>query len=225
MFRKEEHALVLDYLPHGKAGEGKQEPTAQVMGDAYFTLLEVVLKPGIAVAPFERVYIGREVRDKVERIKLRLTYKDLTNVAQQEAELAIRKILQAHEQEFIGFLIRAGSINIRIHSLELLPGLGKKNLEAFLSEREKVPFKGYEDLNDRLPHLQKIEEIILHRVILELKAEEKYYLFVKIPPRDEEEGEFHREGGRGGFHHSGARDYPSGRDGYYGRRDYNDRRY
>ncbi|MFH1750225.1 MAG: DUF655 domain-containing protein [Candidatus Micrarchaeota archaeon] len=194
MFRKEDYALVLDFLPHGKAGEGKQEPTAQVIGDAYFTLLEVVLKPNIAVAPFERVYIGKDVRDKVERIKSRLVFKDLTNVAQQEAERAIVRILETHEEEFIGFLNRAGSINIRIHSLEHLPGVGKKNLEAFLAEREKVPFKNYEDINTRLPHLQKIEEIILHRVIQELKAEEKYYLFVKIPPREaDEEGNFGRE--------------------------------
>lgn len=217
MFRKEEHALVLDFLPHGKAGEGKQEPIAQVLGDAYFTLLEVVLKPTVTVVPFERVYIGKEMREKVERIKSRLVYKDLTNVAQQEAEKAIRKILEAHEQEFIGFLNRAGSINIRIHSLELLPGVGKKNLEAFLSERDKTPFKTYEDLNSRMPHLTRIEDIILHRVIQELKAEEKYYLFVKIPPREaDEEGHFGGE-----RHHYDRRGEGGGfdrrHDGYGGR--------
>ncbi|HLC47479.1 MAG TPA: DUF655 domain-containing protein [Candidatus Norongarragalinales archaeon] len=220
MFRKEEYGLVLDYLPHGKAGEGKQEPTAQVIGDAYFTLLEVVLKPNITVTPFERVYIGKSVRDKVERIKLRLVYKDLTNVAQQEAEKAIRKILGTHEQEFVGFLNRAGSINIRIHSLELLPGVGKKNLEVFLAERDKLPFKSYEDLNSRMPHITRIEDVILHRVILELKAEEKYYLFVKIPPREaDEEGHFGSE-----RHHFDRRREAGGfdrpREGYGGRNYY-----
>ncbi len=186
MFRKEEYAMVLDFLPHGKAGEGKQEPTAQVLGESYFTLLELVLKPNISVTPFEKVYIGKGLRDKVERIKSRLTYKDLTNVSQQEVEKAIRKILQTHEADYVSFLNRAGSINIRIHSLELLPGVGKKNLEAFLDEREKEPFKSFEDLNNRLPHLQQVEDIILQRIIQELKAEEKYYLFVKIPPREED---------------------------------------
>ncbi len=189
MFRKEEYALVLDFLPHGKALEGKQEPVAQVLGESFFTLLEVALKPNISVNIFDRVYIGKDVRDKVERIRSRLTYKDLTNVGQQEVEKTVRKILTSHEQEYVGFLNRAGSINIRIHSLELLPGVGNKNLESFISEREKTPFVSFEDINNRMPHLQQVEEIILHRIIQELKAEEKYYLFVKIPPKEEGEGE------------------------------------
>ncbi|MFH0971335.1 MAG: DUF655 domain-containing protein [Candidatus Micrarchaeota archaeon] len=220
MFRKEEHALVLDFLPHGKAGESKQEPTAQVLGESYFTLLEVVLKPNMAVAPFERVYIGKNVRDKVERIKARLIYKDLTNVGQREVENVIRKILELHETEFVGFLNRAGSINIRIHSLELLPGVGKKNLEVFIAEREKTPFQSFEDINSRMPHLQEIEEIILHRVIQELKAEEKYYLFVKIPPR--EEGEAAHEGHSHYGDHSHYGEHHSYTDTHSG---YSDRRY
>lgn len=218
MFRKEEYAMVLDFLPHGKAGEGKQEPTAQVVGESFFTLLEVVLKPNTTVSPFERVYIGKEVREKVERIKSRMIYKDLTNVAQREVEFAIRKILEAHEQDYVGFLNRAGSINIRIHSLELLPGVGKKNLEVFISEREKVPFKSFEDINSRMPHLQKIEEIVLHRIVQELKGEDKYYLFVKIPPREEgEEGD--REHNRGDRRY-GDRSYGDRNRSGYGERPY-----
>ncbi|MFH1443326.1 MAG: DUF655 domain-containing protein [Candidatus Micrarchaeota archaeon] len=224
MFRKEEYGLVLDYLPHGKAGEGKQEPTAQLLGESYFTLLEVVLKPGAVVAPFEKVYIGKNVRDKVERIKARLVYKDLTNVSQREVENVIRKILTDHEQDYVGFLNRAGSINIRIHSLELLPGVGKKNLEAFIAEREATPFTSFEDINNRMPHLQKIEEIVLHRIMLELKAEEKYYLFVKIPPREEgsegDESGHYRHGSygdRGGYNRGGYSDRPN-YGGYSNRR-------
>jgi putative nucleotide binding protein len=218
MFRKEEYALVVDFLPHGKAGEGKQEPIAQVLGESYFTLLEVVLKPNLVVAPFERVYIGKAVRDKVERIKARLTYKDLTNVGQQEIEKIIRKILESHEAEYVQFLNRAGSINIRIHSLELLPGVGKKNLEAFIAEREKEPFKTFEDINSRMPHLQKVEEIILHRIMQELKGEDKYYLFVKIPPREEgEEGD--RDHNRGERRY-GDRNYGDRSHSGYGDRPY-----
>ncbi len=189
MFKKEEHALVLDFLPTGKAGEARQEPTAQVLGEQYFTLLEVVAKPGVQLKAFDRVYIGMGERDKVERIKCRLIYPQLTNSAQQEVEKAIRQIMAAREQDFVGFMNRAGPINIRIHALELLPNVGKKNLEALLAERDKKPFASFEDIKARVHHLAHVEDSILQRVIMELKAEEKYYLFVKIPPKEEEAGE------------------------------------
>lgn len=188
MFKREEYALVLDFLPTGKAGEARQEPTAQVLGEQYFTLLEVVAKPGVQLKAFDRVYIGQAERDKVERIKCRLVYAQLTNAAQQEVERAIRQIFSEREQDFVGFVNRAGPINIRIHALELLPNVGKKNLEALLAERDKKPFASFEDIKARVPHLAHVEDSILQRIIMELKAEEKYYLFVKIPPKEEEAG-------------------------------------
>jgi len=189
MFKREENALVLDFLPTGKAGEARQEPTAQLIGEQYFTLLEVVAKPGVQLKSFDKVYIGMGERDKIERIKCRLVYNQLTNAAQQEVEKAIRQVFSEREQDFVGLINRAGPINIRIHSLELLPNVGKKNLEALLAERDKKPFASFEDIKARVPHLAHVEDSILQRVIMELKAEEKYYLFVKIPPKEEEEGE------------------------------------
>ena len=43
----EEHAYVLDYLPYGRGGEKSRHlavPTAQIMGEQWFTLLEAELK-------------------------------------------------------------------------------------------------------------------------------------------------------------------------------------
>ena len=36
MFKKEDFAVVLDFLPHGKAGEAKQEPVVQCVGELFF---------------------------------------------------------------------------------------------------------------------------------------------------------------------------------------------
>ncbi|MFH1200561.1 MAG: DUF655 domain-containing protein [Candidatus Micrarchaeota archaeon] len=198
MFKKEEYALVLDFLPTGKAGEARQEPTAQVIGESQFTLLEVVTKPGVDLKRLDRVYIGMGERDKIERIKCRLTYAQLTNAAVQEADTAIRQIVPQREQDFVGFINRAGPINIRIHSLELLPNIGKKNLGSLLAERDKKPFASFEDIRLRVPHLSHVQDSILARIVQELKAEEKYYLFVKIPPREDEEGERRFDRGREG---------------------------
>jgi len=49
----EEHAYVLDYLPYGRSSEKSRHlvvPTAQIMGERYFTLLEAELKVGATVA-------------------------------------------------------------------------------------------------------------------------------------------------------------------------------
>ncbi|MBU1197809.1 DUF655 domain-containing protein [Candidatus Micrarchaeota archaeon] len=189
MFRKEENAFVLDFLRSGKSGEARQEPTAQVLGDQYFTLLELITKQGIELKPKEKVYIGKGVRDKIERIKCRIMYDQLTNAAQQEVEEIIRDILTTRETDFVNFLNKAGPINIRIHSLELLPNVGKKNLESLLAEREKALFESFENIRQRVAHLTNIEDILLQRIIHELKGQEKYYLFVKIPPKLEEDGE------------------------------------
>ena len=67
----EEHAYVLDYLPYGRSSEKSRHlvvPTAQIMGERYFTLLEAELKVGATVAVPERIYIGRDRREKVDRI-------------------------------------------------------------------------------------------------------------------------------------------------------------
>ena len=45
----EDYAIVLDYLPHGKSSDFKEEPLAQLLGETHFSLLEAVpltvLKP------------------------------------------------------------------------------------------------------------------------------------------------------------------------------------
>lgn len=229
MFRKEEHALVLDFLPSGRAGEARQEPTAQVVGDQYFTLLELITKPGVQLKAGDKVYIGREVREQIERIKRRILYTELTNAAAQELERVVKDVVRTREADFVGFMNKAGPVNIRLHALELLPNVGKKNLEALLAEREKGPFASFEDIRVRVAHLTNIEEIFCHRILAELKGEEKYYLFVKIPPKEDEMGE-RRDGGyrdrRDGF--GGDRGgYGGERRGGYGARDggYNRPRY
>ena len=73
----EEYAIVLDYLPTGKSYSVKPEPLVQLIGENKFTLLEAVAKD-VEIKVGERVYIGREERDKILLIKGRLSYNDRT---------------------------------------------------------------------------------------------------------------------------------------------------
>ncbi|MBI5228979.1 DUF655 domain-containing protein [Candidatus Micrarchaeota archaeon] len=185
MFKREEYGLVLDFLPYGRADEAKKEQFVQVVGEQFFTLLEVVIKPGMTADVGERIYIGKGTRDKVDYIKSRITYAQLTNTAKRELQGMVRRIVAAREAEFVNFINHAGAINIRSHTLELLPSIGKKHLQDLLSEREKQPFTSFEDIQKRVPHLGKIEDLFINRIVEELEGISKYYLFVKMPSQSE----------------------------------------
>ncbi|MFQ5405683.1 MAG: DUF655 domain-containing protein [Candidatus Micrarchaeia archaeon] len=189
MFKREEYAVVLDFLAQGHAQEAKKEPVAQILGEEYFTLLEVVLKSGLSVSVGERLYIGRETRDKVDHIKGRVTSNALTASASRELLGVVSKIVSEREAHFLDFLNRAGSLNIRAHSLELLPGIGKKHLNDILDARDKQKFSSFEDAQSRVPHLGKLKDIFVQRILEELKGDSKYYLFVKIPQKTHERSE------------------------------------
>ncbi len=178
----EDYAYVLDFLPHGHPLEStplfKREPIAQVIGESYFTLLEVVPKPGIFLSTGERVYIGKGERDKVARVRRRITYNDLTVSARDELPSIIEKIVSTHEEKFVNFFNTASAITTRLHALQLLPGIGRKLLWIILDERKKKPFESFEDIKRRTK-IPDPKKLIVKRIIMELSGEDKYKLFVK----------------------------------------------
>jgi putative nucleotide binding protein len=184
MVTMEEHALVLDFLPYGKSTDTKREPLAQLIGESFFTLLEVVPKPDLPLAVGERIYIGKGDRDKIDHIKGRINYPDLTSNARSSLKLAIEKIIYTREQEFVGFFNKCGSITIRLHQLELLPGVGKKHMHNILAEREKKPFENFADMSKRVLLLPNPVHILVERIEEELKGDSKYYVLTRPPHRE-----------------------------------------
>ena len=177
----EEYAWIIEYLPMGHASQIKKEPIVQLVGERYFTLLEASVKPDASVVLGQKVYVGKEERKEVDHIKGRVNYDKLTNSAKEFLPMAIRKIVEAREEDFVKFLNNARPISIRVHTLDLLPGIGKKNMEALLKEREKEPFKSFADLKKRIPTLTDPFSLFVNRIIHELEGREKQYLFVKPP--------------------------------------------
>ncbi len=182
----EEKALVLDFLPHGKSSSFKDEPLAIVLGTSYFTLLEVVPKPSTELRPMEEVYIGKESRDKIDHIKQRVTYENLTNNAKSELEKAVEKIVEQSEKRFIQFFNTAGSISLKRHQLELLPGVGKQHMEDILRERTLKTFDSFKELESRIKFLTSPIAILRRHILNELEGAQKHYLFVR-PPQTEDE--------------------------------------
>ncbi len=184
MVTMEEHGLVLDFLPYGKSTDTKQEPLAQLIGDAYFTLLEVVPKPEAKLQISERIYIGKGDRDKIDHIKGRIIFLDLTSGARAGLKPTIEKIIKTREQEYVNFFNKCGPITIRLHQLELLPGVGKKHMHNIMAEREKKPFESFADISKRVPLLPSPSHILVDRIEEELKGDSKYYVLTRPPHRE-----------------------------------------
>ena len=191
--KKEENVIILDYLkfgyinPERPTAHGK--PIAQAIGVDKFTLIEVTPKQGIDLEIHDKVYIGSGKRDKINRVKGLLDYEKLTATSRIELEYAIKEIISEKEDIYIKFFNEIDSLNIKMHKLELIPGIGKKHTQMILEERKKEPFKDFDDLKKRVPLLGDPVDMLAKRVKLELdttqvkRGTKKYYMFTQVPSR------------------------------------------
>lgn len=184
--KKDDWGIVLDYLAQGLSSMARSEPIAQLVGDQFFSLLEVIVREDTTVSTGERVYIGDGKRDKVKYIRGRVEYGALTASAKQELELIVTEIVKKNVAPYLEFFNKAGSLSTRMHQLELLPGIGKKHLWALLDARKERLFESFEDIKSRVPLMPEPEKVVVRRVLAELQDEDKYRIFV---PRMEAEKE------------------------------------
>jgi len=178
--KKEEQAIVLEHLKKGYKKDYKNKPIVQAIGTKYFTLLELVPKEDKKISLGEKIYIGKDDREKIDYIKSTLEYKDLSTTAKNELENVAETLVEENEDKFIKFFNTTGAITIKEHSLELLPGIGKKHMEKILDQRRKEEFKSYEDLEERVELMPDPKESLAERLIEELKGNTKYNLFTKV---------------------------------------------
>jgi len=181
---RDDWAIVLDYLPHGHALQARTHPTAQVIGTQNFNLLEVVPREGVTLAVGEKIYIGPDKREKINSVKGKITRDKLTVAAQAELEHALQKIIEEDEARFVKFFNEAGPITTKLHSLELLPGVGKKHMWQIIEERKKKKFESLDDLKKRVPLLPDPKKALVRRIGDELGGKEKWYIFCSPPKKD-----------------------------------------
>jgi putative nucleotide binding protein len=177
MADKDEYILVLDFLEHGHGGD-KDDRVAQGIGKDNYTLLEVVMREGERPKGGEELYIGEGDREKVQFIKRRIDYGELTGNAQKELKYVLQELINGKEEEFVEFFNEATPVTPRRHAFELLPGIGTKHMQALLDEREEEEFESFEDIKERVPSLPDPEKTIRERIMNEIKGETKNRLFV-----------------------------------------------
>jgi putative nucleotide binding protein len=175
---KEEHAIILEFLPNGYPLERKLMPIAQAIGEQNLTLLELIPRRGISLEIGEKVYIGSGKRDKIYYILGRLNREKLTESAKGQLEEFIKRIVKEREKKFVEFFNNADAINKRIHQIELLPGLGKKHMQEIIKQRQEKKFESFEDMKNRIQNLPDPEKSVEKRIIQEIINLERYNLFV-----------------------------------------------
>jgi putative nucleotide binding protein len=176
----EEYAYVLDFTPRGKSVtvRGREGVIIQAIGEERLTLLELLGVQNVAVEIGERLYIGREGRDKVASVLGRLEYNDISQTAKNELPNIVEKVVFANEKRFVGYINMSQPITPRIHALELIPGIGKTYMMTIIKERDKKKFENFTEIQSRVG-LRDPAKLVAKRIIEEIMGQARMNLFVR----------------------------------------------
>jgi putative nucleotide binding protein len=174
-------AVVLDVLPHGRPDDDRPQyqksPLAEAIETSTFRLLELVLNDGgnLTIADEVRVDPPEPSID----VARDMPYEDLSGGARSELEHVVNEVIEDEEDRFVEFYNEAGPVTVRLHQLNLLPGVGDKLRDNILDARKRQPFESLEDLDERVSGLHNPKGTIVERILEELRDEDvKYKLFV-----------------------------------------------
>jgi len=176
-------AVVLDYLAHGNASDGRQHfsesAVVYAVGKPEFGLYECSLEDDSEITIGDRVPIDPPAArapglDSVTET----TYDGLSGGAQSELDYAVEEVVEAETARFIGFFNDAQPISLRQHQLNLLPGIGSKLRDTILDERKRSPFESFEDLESRVDGLHDPNSVVVERILEEIRdTDVKYHIF------------------------------------------------
>jgi len=174
-------AVVLDLLPHGRAEDDRpqyrKQPLVYAMDVDTFAVYECIVSDTTDVSIGDRLDL-----ESAEIVESRnpIDYEDLPSGAASELEYAVEDLVADEEQRFVDFYNDAQPITLRLHQLDLLPGIGEKLRNNVIDERERGPFESFEELESRVSGLHNPEEIVVERIMAELQEEDlKYRTFVR----------------------------------------------
>jgi len=176
---RERYIYVLDYIEEGNPLDRHRyhqgRPVLQILGRDYFLLMDgsprqddVELKP-------EQLLDLEEIN--LVKIDDVIGLEELTSVARDLLPKVLHKIVEDRRSEFIAFFNLSEPLTLKLHALELLPGIGKGSLRKILEERTKKRFESFEEIESRTG-LKNVREMLVNRIMVEMEGKEKYNLFV-----------------------------------------------
>ncbi|MFC7325234.1 DUF655 domain-containing protein [Halorubrum rutilum] len=168
-------AVLLDVLPNGRPDDdrppSRKTPVAYGLGTDSFRLYELGLDEGADASVGDRVELDGPGVGRYREVE----YDDLTRNAAAEVEYAVEAIVDADERRFVDFYNEAGPITLRLHQLNLLPGVGKQLRNNVLDERKRGPFESFEEVSERVSGLHRPREVIVERIVEEIREDDLKY--------------------------------------------------
>jgi len=150
------YAVVLDYFPHGRSDDNRpqyqKEPLAYALTEESFDLLALTLTDDADINIVDRVAVDPADETAIATVE-QIEFDELSSSAVSELEYAIEAIIDDDEGRFVDFYNEAQPITLRLHQLNLLPGIGKKLRNNVIDERKRGPFESFEELSERISGL------------------------------------------------------------------------
>lgn len=176
----EEYAVVLDHLPYGRPDDDRpqhQKPeVAYAVGEKRFDLFELTLAEDADVTIGDRLVVIPEADSTVVRRYREVDYDDLSRGAEQELEYVVEEIIERHPERFLDYFNDAQPLTLRLHQLNVLPGIGEKLRNDILDSRKyDGPFESFDELEERISGLHDPKSTVVERVLEELSADEVKY--------------------------------------------------
>lgn len=154
-----------------------------VMGTEKFTLKRIELNEDVRLKPQDKILITKDSKE-LKKTNQKLSYDDLSNEEQIEAEKAIHSIVIANENKYVGFFNKQSKDGTQLHLLE---GISRKNSMKIIEEKElNGDFESFEDIDKRINFIDDSEDLIAKRVLYELSELNKVkkgrptYLFASV---------------------------------------------
>lgn len=154
-----------------------------VMGTEKFTLKRIELNEDVRLKPQDKILITKDSKE-LKKTNQKLSYDDLSNEEQIEAEKAIHSIVIANENKYVGFFNKQSKDGTQLHLLE---GISRKNSMKIIEEKElNGDFESFEDIDNRISFIDDSEDLIAKRVLYELSELNKVkkgrptYLFASV---------------------------------------------
>ncbi|SNR60290.1 DUF655 domain-containing protein [Halorubrum vacuolatum] len=174
------YVVVLDVLPNGRPDDGRpgyqKSPVAYGIGVESFRPFEIALSELTEVSVGDRFPLDDGSVTRYRDVDV----DDLTRNAAAEIEYAVEAIVAEDERRFVDFFNEAGPLTLRLHQLDLLPGIGETLRNKVLDARKRGPFESFEDVTDRVSGLHRPREVLIERILAEIREDElKYRIFAR----------------------------------------------
>ena len=172
-------AVLLDVLPTGRPDDdrpqSRKSPVAYGLDAESFALYELSLGDDPDLSVGDRFAVDGPAVGRYRAV----SFDDLTRNAAAEIEYAVEAIVDADEDRFVDFYTEAEPVTLRLHRLDLLPGIGETLRNNVLDARKRGPFESFADIESRVSGLHRPREVIVERIVEEIREDDlKHRTFV-----------------------------------------------